>query len=535
VKNIDVGKIVISPYEFKIIQEIRIEKKLNEHETLYVRGIISDEEQIAPVTNADDSTTITCENDGIIYFKGVLRNVKIASVESVFQLEIFAISNTILLDTIKHNRSFQDNDQTYQSIIESIIEGSMTYNAPEMTVENIILQYNETDWEFAKRLASHTQDVLIPITADEPSFHFGATNEGSATLTTNNFLISKDIDVFRRMSKEEKSLSAEDVTVVSVVADEFLCELGDKFTFNGMDLRVYGISLSYIDAALAVTYTLVPQKAISAPKHYNKAITGLVLDGTVMEVENDTLKLKLDDDAERGVELDTAEEHFFKYATDYSMETHTGWYVMPEEGDTVQLFFPKEDEKYAYATSAIRRDDTDKTTDHLVKYLRTSFGKEIKFDKNEILISSLDDTTFICINEDEKKGITITTPHPVLIHSGSTLTMTSDDDMTITTEKNLYIEAKDSIKMVNAGNNMSFIPADGINVATDKKLSVSSDDDTSIDSTTKVSMSSGDDMNISSGSILFESAERVIEISCSDSSIKMDGNIDIAAKLIKQN
>ena len=39
---IDVGKIRISPFEFESILEVRIEKGLNEHSTLYVSGIIKD-------------------------------------------------------------------------------------------------------------------------------------------------------------------------------------------------------------------------------------------------------------------------------------------------------------------------------------------------------------------------------------------------------------------------------------------------------------------------------------------------------------
>ena len=538
-KYIDVGKLKVSPFVFDNILELQIDKRLNEHNKLHIRGIVSNSQQITPVTSAASGVAITCENDGQVYFKGVLQNVKITCVDDVYRLDAYAISNTALLDTLKHKRSFQDNAQTYQSIVDSVIAdigASATYNAPAMTVENIILQYNETDWAFAKRLASHTQDVLIPITSDKPEFHFGATDNGGAALDTSNYTISRDFDVYRHMSTEDKALSEDDATVYSVETDEYLCGLGEKFSLNGIDLRVRAISISYKNSALSITYTLSGKKAISTPKKYNSAITGLLLDGTVTEVVNDTLKLKLDDDQERGVELDTAEAHLFKYATGYSMETHTGWYVMPEEGDTVQLLFPIEDEKFAYATSAVRREDTERTGDYLVKYLRTSFGKEIKFDKNEILVSALDDVTYIRINEDTSEGIEIITPHPILIQSGSTLDITSEDDMTITTEKNLYIEAKESIKIVNAGNTMDFVPDDGIAIATDKKLNVTSDDNATLDSKKEVGVKSGKDMTLESGAKLVESAESKMELSCSGSSIMLQSSgIDIKGTLIKEN
>ena len=538
-KLIDFGKVKVSPFEFDSILEVRIEKKLNEHDTLYVCGIVPGVRQTAPVTGTGAGAGIVCENDGRVYFKGVLQNVKITCVDDVYRLEAYAVSNTILLDTLKHKRSFQDNAQTYQSIVETVISeigASVTYNAPEMTVENIILQYNETDWEFAKRLASHTQDVLIPITSDKPEFHFGATDEGGAEITTNNFSISRDYNAFRHMETEGKTLSEEDVTIYSVETDDFLCDLGERFSLNGADLRVRAISLSYKESALLITYILSGKNAISVPKSYNRAITGLILDGTVMEVVGDTLKLKLDDDNERGVEVDTPTAHLFKYATGYSMETHTGWYVMPEEGDTVQLIFPIEDEKFAYATSAVRRDDTERTGDYLVKYLRTSFGKEIKFDKNEILVSALDDTTYIRINEDENKGISIVTPHPILIQSGSTMNVESQDDMTIITEKNLYIQAKDSITMVNAGNIMEFVPDSGISVSTDKQLKVVSEDNATIDGKKEIGVKSGKDMTLDAGAKLVGAAQSAMELSCSGSSITQKSvGIDIKGPVIKEN
>ena len=531
-KLIDVGKLKVSPFEFESILEMKIEKRLNEHDTLYICGIVKDDKQITPVTSMSEGSAITCENDGQIYFKGLLQSVKITCLEEVYRLEVFAISNTILLDTVKYKRSFQDNGQTYQSIVETIIKensGTVTYNADSMTVENIILQYNETDWELAKRLASHTNDVLIPITGDTPSFHFGATDKGGASLTTNNYAISKE---FQRASRSDASPKVVESTIYSVETDEFICELGEKFILNGADLYARAISFSYVNSALTIAYTLSPKNAISALKFYNPAITGLVLDGTVLKVENDNVKLHLHIDEEQ----DEGKAHLFVYATGYSMENHTGWYVMPEEGDTVQLLFPNEDEKYAYAASSVRQDDTERTGDHLVKYWRTSFGKEIKMDKNEILITALDETTFIRINEDESKGIEIITPHPILVQSGSTLNIESEDDMTITTNKNLYIQAKDSIEMVNAGNIMKFVPADGIAVSTDKKLEVLSEDNTTIDSKKEIGVKSGKDMTLDSGAKLVGAAQSKTEISCSGSSIMMaSGGVDIKGPKIRQN
>ena len=545
--NIDVGKIVIEPFVYERILKINIEKELNEHSTMYVYGVIKDDKQVEPVVSATEGVKIKCIHDGKVYFSGVLQNVKVTCENNVHYLEVYAISNTVLLDTVKHKRSFQDNGQDYQSIVESVIAdsgASVEYNADAMTVENIILQYNETDWEFAKRLASHTNDVLIPITDDMPKFHFGATDKGNAKVETNGYSISRNFDAFRRMSEEEKPLTAGDVTVYAIRTNEFIGDLGEKIDLNGNDLRICRLSLFLAEAALTVVYTLADKKAVSTPKFYNPAITGLVLDGKVVEVENDTLKLDLANDTDRGVELDTGERHFFKYATGYSMENHTGWYVMPEENDIVQLLFPLEDEKYAYAASSLRQEDTDRTIDYMVKYLRTSFGREIKLDENEILITTVDDETFIRIHKENGEdggslGIEVKTPNRVLIKSeASKINIESEDDMTITTQKNLYIEAKDNIKMVCGGNNMEFDEkgGKGVSMSTDKEYFLKSKGPATMKGEDKLLVESADNMTLKTNTELVGDAATQIKLTGMGSDIVMKSSgIDLMGHLIKEN
>lgn len=536
-KPIDVGKIKVLPFEIERILEIKIEKEINEHSTLYVYGVVKDDKQITPVTDTKEGTSIKCENDGQIYFNGILQKVKITRIDAVYYLEIHAISNTILLDIEKHKRSFQNNEETYKTIVETIIskkEGVVKYNAPEKTVENIILQYDETDWEFAKRLASHTQDVLIPIIDDKPVFYFGVPDEGQGILDKNDFSITRDYKIYRQMATEAEPLTEQEVTIYTVQTDELIGSIGEKFILNGMDLHIIQITITLVGAALTVTYTLCEKKGISTPKKYNQAIIGLVLDGTVLKIENDTVRLHLAIDKEQDREQEIGTAHPFKYATGYSAEGNTGWYVMPEEGDIVQLLFPKEDEKYAYAASSIRQEDTERTVDSLIKYWRTTFGKEIKMDQKEILITSRDDETFIRINEET--GIEIRTPQPIQVQSGSTLSITSAGDMSIATERNLQIQAGETIRMTCGENTMSFIPASGIAVSTDRNLELSSENDTTIDSKQEVALKSGNDTKLEIGKSLTGTAGTKIELDSSGSSVVLQNQgVDIKGRKINEN
>lgn len=52
-------------------------------------------------------------------------------------------------------------------------------------------------------------------------------------------------------------------------------------------------------------------------------------------------------------------------------------------------------ENQAYAVQSTRQEDTEKTADPRVKYLRTLDGKEIKPDREEILITTKDGVTLV--------------------------------------------------------------------------------------------------------------------------------------------
>ena len=269
------------------------------------------------------------------------------------------------------------------------------------------------------------------------------------------------------------------------------------------------------------------------------------MNGKVLKAINDTVKvhLSIDDTQDEG------KAYPFPYATGYSTEGHTGWYVMPEEGDTVQIVFPTEDENQAYAVQAVRQEDTEKTADPRVKYLRTPDGKEIKLDKEEILITAKDGVTYVRINENSgvdiftNKEVKVISDGNITVNSGANISMTSKNDFSIHAGKNLKVTAEDSITITNKENNMKMVPSSGISMSAAKPVKVSSGDTMDLTSKGKFTAGSSDamqisaskDLSASAGKKMALSASSSLEESCSGSSIKMDGNINMKATLIKEN
>jgi len=543
----EVGKLNIEPFTLEAVMEIHIKEILNDHAVFYLLARLEEDQEDDPIFDISNETSIKLTSDGTVLFIGVIKNINITCVDSVYYLRVAAVSNTIKIDVETKRRSFQDAGMKYRSIVEKITKSkssSVTFGdskAADKTVENILLQYDETDWMFSKRLASHSNAVLIPkLDSETPDFIFGVKeSKPKDELESYNYSTSKNLDVYRAMSQfPALGFSENDCVVYTIIADDYAFNLGDVLTLDGDPLYVSAIDVKLVGSVLKCAYTLSTKTAVSAAKFYNDII-GLHLLGEVWKVVNDTVMVRLDideaDTVDNGQDKDNS--YKFKYSTPYTAEKHTGWYVMPEEEDMLQVIFPTEDEKEAYATTAIRQEDTGKTNDHLVKYLRTPFGKEIKFDKNEILISAKDDTTFIRINEDEKKGIEIITPHPIKVKSKNKISMESDDDFTIKTKKNLIITADKAISMTtNSTNSMLTMEFDdpGIKFGSEDPVKVFGKT-VDISSKDGFTAKAGKDLSVSSDSKVKISGSSAVEATGGGASIKMDGNVEIKGIMIKEN
>ena len=118
-------------------------------------------------SNIADNTGNSTEK---IFLNGAIKELQInETAAGALTVEITAISKSILLDRIPRYRSFQDPALTYLAIGEEI---NANYDTNDRKIVNVgedmqavprmTIQYNETDWEYLKRLASYTGQPVIP-------------------------------------------------------------------------------------------------------------------------------------------------------------------------------------------------------------------------------------------------------------------------------------------------------------------------------------------------------------------------------------
>jgi len=529
-------------------------KKTNEHARLRVKGVLEEGEEDHLIEESWGEKPVKLLEEGKVLFNGAAADVGVICENGVYYLEAEAVSWTVKLDQTEKKRSFQERGRSYQSIVSQLAGeagGKAECNAPEKQVTNLLLEYRETDWEFLKRLASHSNSVLVPDPkAEQPSFAFGAADGKEykdEAVKLSDFAIRKKVSRYRKLSQAEGvSYQEEDAVEYTLWTDHAALEIGDYIQWKGKKLYVKEARIHLKGSVFTCCYDLTTKTGLSAKELCHPFISGLTLNGTVLKAEGDKVKVHLAIDAEQ----EEGKAYSFPYATGYSAEEHTGWYVMPEEGDTVQIVFPSENENDAYAVQSVRQENTGKTADPKVKYLRTPDGKEIKLDKDEILITANDNITYIKINEKSgveiitDKEVQVTSAGSVTVASGDRISMTSKNDFSIVSGKNLLVSAADSIAMVCKANSLNLeTSANGIEMSASKPIKIQGGDAVSFKGDGKMTITSGKAIQVTAKQNLEMVSKKKMSLSasnslveaCKASSIKMNGSIDMKGTMIKEN
>lgn len=435
---------LISPYKVQTISDIRIERKPNEHARLWVTGIIPEEHRdtcIAQATSMDEIEIRLMEDDGErTLFRGLLSNLSVTAVRGIYYMNMEAESYTCLLDIDIQTRTFQNAALRYEDLINRIIApyshaDCIDQESKGAAIKQCIVQYEETDWEFLQRIASHFGAVLIPdAAANGPKFFFGTPSGRAGEIVNATYQVSKTIREYElAVSFGEKVQSHEQFLVYTVETGQAF-NLGDKITYMGEPWRI-GASIMYMDRGLLTfRYDLMKEESLRENRRLNMKIIGASLEGKILEVSKDTVRLHLDVDQDQP----QSEASWFPYSYFYSAEGNSGFHCMPEKGDAVKLYFPSGREGEAVAMSSVRKGggSSPKHADPSAKYWGGPNGKEVQLNNTAASLTAKEGSLFIKL---EDSGV-------VTIQSDNAIHMTSVTDMSLGSEKSLYMVAADGIE-----------------------------------------------------------------------------------------
>ncbi|WP_420539642.1 contractile injection system protein, VgrG/Pvc8 family [Paenibacillus polymyxa] len=410
------------PFQPQHMEQLRITRAVNDHAYLYVSGMLSEEQGAACVGQGMEQEPIVIrqlDEQGQLLrrlFHGLITRMSVHCIRGVYTFELEAASHSYQMDIKTKRRSYQDIHRTYDDLVTAMVRKYMYGDAID-TVTNyaklgtFVLQYEETDWAFLKRLVSRFGSVLVPeITAASPKIFFGMP-EGKRHKV--------ERDVFYRVRKTFYDLDRGNpgeragAYITYTIESLQYYALGDLITLpvgQGKELVVVRAVTELRDGLLQNRYDLQAEQDIHYTRYENDQAIGISLTGTVLKVQQDFVQLQLEIDPKQ----DPAKACWFPVATRYVAEEHSGWYDMPEIGEQVELYLPTQREQEAYVADSLRQ-HRHAIGQPDVKAWKHVQGNSIEMSEQELILSTSDGFS-ITLHEDT--GITVNSPGNVQIQGG---------------------------------------------------------------------------------------------------------------------
>ncbi len=329
-----------------------LEKKAGEHTVAFFTGILEpgkdgQENCIVPEVEIE----IFDKGMEEVLFRGMVKTVEIGmetvDADPLKRVELELVSGTYRLERKKRDRAFQNTAMNYQAAAELILKNYkgaallMKQGMGAFPLGQFIIQYQETDWMFLKRLMSRLNQPMIPDnTSAKPQIYVGVIGPGETYEIQPEEENQVQEQYYIEREDEGGHLEYLWTTEKSGLKTR---SVGDAVLYRGITYYIKEARIQVQNSSIRHQYLFCKESGFRVHTMHNPYITGLSLPGTVEKVSGDQVQVKLD--------IDAVEEHncWYTYSTFYST-----FYCMPEIGDRVHLYIPGMREEQAFILNSIR-------------------------------------------------------------------------------------------------------------------------------------------------------------------------------------
>ncbi|KAF6625090.1 hypothetical protein H6F38_27415, partial [Paenibacillus sp. EKM208P] len=303
-----------------------------------------------------------------------------------------------------------------------------------------IMQYQETDWTFLKRLASHVGALLVPnIVSHHAQIWIGIPQARQHIhLKEVPFTLQRKIAPYLDQEANGwRSASIGDYTRYTFEWDRML-QLGDEVERNHETYVITKREGQLIRGLMTWSYECALSQGLKVPKIYNRTIIGAAIEGKILDVSRNQVRLHLDIDDQQNPK----DAQWFPY----SAEGNQVWYLMPEKGAQVKLYFPSADEDDAMVIQSVRTKPSSvavpsshtaqgaviespavrhqrKTADPGVKSFANPQGKEISLGNSELSMSAQEGSLYISMNT--HNGVSLNSTQRIQIQATGSLSLSA--------------------------------------------------------------------------------------------------------------
>lgn len=423
------------------VLELHIQHAPNMHGTARIKGTAPYESARDFAQRADETTgieiTTTADGQPGRLFYGVISSLAIEQQPEYAVIDLLVETTSGRLDAKKCSRTFQNTQKTYGQILNQVMgkNGTVSVMVSDKPIGGLIMQCDETDWEFTVRMASRLGvPAFANIIAQTAQIYIGLPPAGqSRTIETFSYDYAKsDADYQSVTSNNTLASSAmrEDFASEQVHSYDYLY-LGDTVSLNGRSSQVGSVRADLVDGILQCTYSLSLKTGFRVPEIRNQQASGRMMTGIVTKVEADRVQVFLNS---VDPEADGSSDWWFPYSTAYSSQDGSGWYCMPAENDEVRVFFPSGNEADAFAASSVAKNVRADVTDKCWSGLN---GKQILMTQDGLAIISKEGKLYLKLND--KKGIEIISDLDINVTSATKVTIQGGDSVEVIAKNEVMV------------------------------------------------------------------------------------------------
>ena len=412
---------------------LKIDSKIGEHTVgkikyiaslqqinIYDAAIDKDEDIKIIISGRSNISNENGASNDKMFLNGIIDDIKLSEIKTgSLVVEITCISKSVLLDRIPRYRSFQDSSLTYSAIAEEInknygANGEKIISVGEdmKEVPRMTIQYNETDWEYLKRLASYTGQPVMPYydkvlvgflknqavqTPNTTYSQYGKSKKNKRTMYkitgTEVYAVSTPIKLKTRNRASGEDVENDYFLIESKIYNEgntLKCEytLGKQTDYfvdpiphekiRGAVIEARTVHIARTDESKSnhgrtdgssdnLEGRTIGAKPLNkyiekAENSQNENVKERVKasDIAVMTLNLTEGLLKLGENGQ-SFEDKYAGKSYFPYVTPYS-QSNTGFTPAPEVNDRVALYFPNGNETHAIVLGAVNNDGNGRFT-----------------------------------------------------------------------------------------------------------------------------------------------------------------------------
>ena len=438
-----------------------IEGRMGEHGSLFLEAYPKGSEGLLYELPDWQPVEVCVNRDGKeqSLFCGVITQISMEVSAGMRVIRLEGKSCSLLMDITRKSRSFQDVGMSYQCLLSQIMAdypgSSLIYAAAEAPLGALTVQYEETDWEFLKRVMSRLGMSVTP-ECRRPGIMLYAGIPAFAAHRVPYILrnMTKDMEMYYYLKANGRQVYTADFTRYEIISDEVIGIYG-QIAVEGGNLLVESFQYIFDSQEMKGIYGLQTARGLIKAEYFPMQLIGAALMGQVVQTAGDKVRvlLEIDEGSAR------APLYWFVYSTMSASPNGSGWYCMPEIGDNVRIYFPSKYEEEAIALSAVSNyaipaAGQDHMQDPNNRYLRTKSGQELALSPDHMRLSCRGGVSAVTVRGDGT--VCISAMNQVKILAEEKITFHAEQKLTMHASQAVALGGTDGGLLSLAGGNIQF-------------------------------------------------------------------------------